>query len=271
MDIAFSLNEPAVNVYSAGGEFAQHEDNHMITVLVPLAEAEAFEGGGTAFWPNTFNPGQSSDDGDAEATLLHVRETKGDGLVLLPPRGTAMLFVGSVTHAGVCVVSGVRMVWVASFNLRQWKPGFSPMSGRLLVGNMRVGAGDMAQALMAESDFALAPPFGPQEDMRDHVYGGLRDDLRADLGAAAAASASELSGSQHAVDTYEGVLDTLLNSRDQCCHIMAKLHGSRLISEVDQAVGPAPPPEFFLASASGIAAAELVAAEEAAEGEVVPH
>ena len=273
MDISFSLHEPAINVYSAGGEFAQHEDNHMITVLVPLAEAEAFSGGGTAFWPNMFNPGGStsfttghSDDSDAqeEDELLHVRETKGDGLILLPTRGTAMLFVGSVTHAGVSVDSGVRMVWVASFNLRPWKPGFSPMPGRLLVGNMRAGASNMAQALEAESPFAMAPTFGPPVDIEDHVYGGLRSDLRVDLASAAAAAASELSGGQRDTDSYEGLLDTLLESRDRIAYRMASLQGSRMISEIDQVVGPAPE-ECILLSASGLSAAERVTAEEVAD------
>jgi len=64
-------------------------------------------------------------------------------------------------------------------------------------------------------------------------------------------------------------MDTLLDSRNRFRHIMANLQGSRLISEVDQAVGPAPPepepepePECVLSSASGTLPAEQVAAEE---------
>lgn len=270
MDISFSLNEPAVNVYSEGGDFAQHEDNHMITVLVPLAEADAFAGGGTAFWPNTFRPGGTSfttgasNDGDAfgeDDDLHHMRETKGDGLVMLPPRGTAMLFVGSVTHAGVCVDSGVRMVWVASFNLRPWKPGFWPTPGRLLVGNLRVGAGTVAHSLTAESHFAIAPPFGQQDDMEAHAYDGLRPDLRMDL--AAAATAAELGRSGHSADDYEGLLDTLLDSRDRFRNIMADLQGSRLISELDQ---EPPPPDPLLIRESAMSAAEQLAAKETADG-----
>ena len=36
--------------------------------------------------------------------------------ILKPDRGTAMLFGGCVTHAGVPVETGCRVVFVASFN-----------------------------------------------------------------------------------------------------------------------------------------------------------
>ena len=101
--------------------------------------------------------------------------------------------------------------------------------------------------------------------MEDHAYRELRSDLREDLAVAAAAAASELSGSHHTTDAYEGLMDTLLDSRDRFRHIMANLQGSRLISEVDQAVGPTPL-GCVLSSASGILAAERVAAEESADG-----
>ena len=145
LDVRFSLNEPAVNVYGATGDFGEHEDGHMLTMLVPLSQASAFEGGGTppsgrrththahmhthtcthgcmyirtggtAFWPT---------DADAESfsvaahdeTLHEIRDMDERAKhVMLPSRGTLLLFVGSVTHAGVAVRSGERMVCL-------WRP-----------------------------------------------------------------------------------------------------------------------------------------------------
>lgn len=45
----FSQLEPAINRYSAGGNFPAHIDGHALTVNV-LLQSEAFEGGGTQFW-----------------------------------------------------------------------------------------------------------------------------------------------------------------------------------------------------------------------------
>ncbi len=39
-------------------------------------------------------------------------------LVMRPPPGTGLLWRGHLTHAGLPVTSGVRHVFVASFNLR---------------------------------------------------------------------------------------------------------------------------------------------------------
>ena len=101
---SFSGHEPAINVYTAGGEFEPHEDKHMLTVLVPLSPLDAFEGGGTGFWsenaPRVGGPGGEP------------------SLVLRPEPGTALLWTGGITHAGLPVRSGKRHVFVCSFNLR---------------------------------------------------------------------------------------------------------------------------------------------------------
>lgn len=99
MDVRFTQAEPAINVYQVGGTFNQHEDGQMLTVLVPLSEASAFEGGGTAFWPTPASAQPFSADVHDYQSLLKARDADGDGHVMLPPRGTAMLFVGSVTRA----------------------------------------------------------------------------------------------------------------------------------------------------------------------------
>ena len=102
--LEFSPREPAVNVYGRGGEFAPHRDHQALTVLVPLSPPSAFEGGGTGFWP------RGADERAARRAP--------PALVLRPPAGTALLFAGSVTHAGLPVRAGERAVLVASFSQR---------------------------------------------------------------------------------------------------------------------------------------------------------
>jgi len=131
MQFAFSQGEPAVNIYTEGGEFQPHEDKQALTVLVPLSPDDAFSGGGTAFW--------EEDRGRFAAW------TNEPTAVLRPPRGTAILFGGDVTHAGRPVLSGVRGVFVASFSLQPLTtldtagaaasaPGTAPQDARLLFG-----------------------------------------------------------------------------------------------------------------------------------------
>lgn len=100
--LRFADFEPAVNVYSAGGEFRPHEDGQALTVLLPLPGD--YEGGGTAFW-------SEEDRGPSLA-----RGGKDPTCVLQPPAGSALLFGGGVTHAGRPVASGTRCVYVASFS-----------------------------------------------------------------------------------------------------------------------------------------------------------
>ena len=101
--LEFSPGEPAVNVYTQGGEFKAHEDKRSLTILVLLSEPDAFAGGGTAFWP----PGSQDQARRGEAP---------PAVTLKPPAGTAILFGGEVTHAAVPVKAGTRCVWVASFS-----------------------------------------------------------------------------------------------------------------------------------------------------------
>ena len=104
--LEFSLDEPAVNVYYPGGEFRPHEDLKQLTVFVPLSPDGSFTGGGTAFWSEHI-------DVEAGGDVERYQPT----LVLRPPRGTAALWGGDITHAGQPVASGVRHIFVASFSL----------------------------------------------------------------------------------------------------------------------------------------------------------
>lgn len=96
----FSSREPAVNVYTAGGEFLVHKDSQALTVLIPLSTNSQFTGGGTAFWSQ-------------DSRGHRVEEPS---IIVKPKEGTAMLFGGCVTHAGVPVETGSRVVFVASFS-----------------------------------------------------------------------------------------------------------------------------------------------------------
>jgi len=111
--LQYSSREPAVNIYTAGGEFLAHKDAQSLTVLIPLSSPTTstkggllrkghFTGGGTAFWHQ-----------DARGHRVEDPTT-----ILIPEEGTAMLFGGCVTHAGVAVESGCRVVFVASFSLK---------------------------------------------------------------------------------------------------------------------------------------------------------
>ena len=104
--LGFTPNEPALNVYRAGGSFPPHEDGQYLTVLVPLSSPRDFHGGGTAFWAR--RPG----DADAAAGA------PPPALVEAPTEGTALVFCGSVLHAALPVEGGERSVLVASFSRR---------------------------------------------------------------------------------------------------------------------------------------------------------
>jgi len=98
--LKFSSREPAINIYTPGGEFLAHKDAQAITVLIPLSCPEQFQGGGTSFW--------SQDS--------RGHRVEDPTIILKPSAGTAMLFGGCVTHAGVSVEEGTRVVFVASFS-----------------------------------------------------------------------------------------------------------------------------------------------------------
>ena len=101
--LVYSSREPAINVYTKGGKFLAHEDDQRLTILIPISSPDDFCGGGTAFW---------------------CQESRGHrvdppSLILKPERGTVILFGGHVTHAGLPVESGERIVFVASFSRRR--------------------------------------------------------------------------------------------------------------------------------------------------------
>jgi len=99
----FSPGEPAVNRYITGGAIAPHIDREQLTLNVLLSEPGAFQGGGTAFWPQI--------DGSSPT------EVDDEVVVLRPLQGTAIMFNGQVTHAGRAVSAGIRHAYVASFSL----------------------------------------------------------------------------------------------------------------------------------------------------------
>ena len=94
-ELEFTRREPAINVYDAGGFFTPHKDHQTLTVLLSLTPPSNFTGGGTGFWRR-----------HAPAACVEVR----------PKAGTALLFGGDLTHAGLAVESGTRCVYVASFS-----------------------------------------------------------------------------------------------------------------------------------------------------------
>ena len=144
-DIVFSPGEPAVNVYTSGGDFDAHTDKQSLTVLVPLSwasedsgghsdasacvqseEVVGFSGGGTAFWSMHDSTPHSVDDerqaqlaGLVSAASSAPEEGRGaPKVVVRPPPGTAIVFGGQMTHAGQPVLGGQRCVLVASFSAK---------------------------------------------------------------------------------------------------------------------------------------------------------
>ena len=110
-DLEYSAREPAVNVYHENGLFTPHKDHRALTVLIPLTSPDdgSFEGGGTGYWtPEDYsNHAQRSPSSPLQPTVVLRQEA-----------GTAMLFSGDVTHCGMPVKSGTRLVFVASFSTR---------------------------------------------------------------------------------------------------------------------------------------------------------
>ena len=156
MSLAYSPSEPAVNVYTNGGHFAPHTDKQHLSVLVPLSPEGAFEGGGTAFWAGShhdeaFESRRAAglpdeyDENDKRHWVPHDS-------VVSEPRGTAILFGGDVTHAGLPVVCGTRHLFVMSFTLRPRRagPAVAPASGC----EPGTTAEDGAESMDALADFA---------------------------------------------------------------------------------------------------------------------
>lgn len=88
------------------------QDQEALTVLVPLSSPEDYEGGGTAFWSVA----------DAGPGAKHAKEGATPTMVLRPPAGKALVFGGSVTHAGQAVIGGQRCIFVASFSPQSTVP-----------------------------------------------------------------------------------------------------------------------------------------------------
>lgn len=101
--LEWSEGEPAINVYEPGGYFGAHKDHLALTVLIPLTDPSAdFEGGGTGFWAGNRRVGEDP--------------ASPPSSVLKPDPGSALLFGGDVTHAGMAVEAGLRSVLVCSFS-----------------------------------------------------------------------------------------------------------------------------------------------------------
>jgi predicted 2-oxoglutarate/Fe(II)-dependent dioxygenase YbiX len=101
----WASDEPTINRYTKKGSFAPHEDGFALTVVVPLSEPRAFDGGGTRFYQ------------DVGAAPAPEEPTGRASTLLLESQGTAIIFDGDVTHAGASVTRGARHVWVGSFDL----------------------------------------------------------------------------------------------------------------------------------------------------------
>ena len=118
----WSPGEPAINVYATGGEFKPHEDEQLLTILIPLTNGVTtapdgsadFTGGGTAFWPQG---ARGSEDDDGQRAVLGP-----PSFVLTPPAGSALVFGGQLTHAAQPVTAGERTVFVGSFTPVGRKP-----------------------------------------------------------------------------------------------------------------------------------------------------
>ena len=102
----WASDEPTVNRYTQGGQFEPHEDAYSLSVIILLTDD--FEGGGTSFWPTTKEETAMGKD---------MWKTYEKGILVKPEIGTALLFNGDITHSGNRVTSGVRHLYVGSFNV----------------------------------------------------------------------------------------------------------------------------------------------------------
>lgn len=118
-EVCFSDGEPAINVYSVDGAFRPHKDQEALTVLLNLSEEKAYAGGGTGFWSVADSTrGRSRED---PAGRLGPDTWAPPTVVIRPPVGSALVFVGTVMHGGLRVTSGVRCTLVSSFSPKERK------------------------------------------------------------------------------------------------------------------------------------------------------
>jgi len=76
-----------------------------LTVLIPLTEpTQDFAGGGTGFWKGN----REQDENPSTPPDLTIK----------PAAGSALIFGGDVTHAGLPVEQGQRAVFVCSFSTK---------------------------------------------------------------------------------------------------------------------------------------------------------
>lgn len=103
--LVFASREPAVNVYTQGGEFLPHQDGQTLTLLFPLSldTSQDYQGGGTALWGPNMGPRVEP------PTVVWKSEES--------PK--VLLFGGGLMHAGLPVTSGNRVVLVASFSKKK--------------------------------------------------------------------------------------------------------------------------------------------------------
>ena len=116
-ELEWSEGEPAINVYTASGQFGPHADHLALTVLIPLSCPSSFAGGGTGFWARE-HAGSGGGGLPFDDNKVMAMPDGPPTHVLKPALGTALLFGGDVTHAGMPVESGLRSVFVASFSTR---------------------------------------------------------------------------------------------------------------------------------------------------------
>ena len=82
------LKPLSYSVYQGNGYFGAHKDHLALTILMPLTSAETdFEGGGTGYWSGNRDTDENP-------------QTSPD-LILKPQPGSALIFGGDVTHAGL--------------------------------------------------------------------------------------------------------------------------------------------------------------------------
>jgi hypothetical protein len=105
---SFSSGEPAVNVYTVGGNFAPHTDKEALTLLVPLSPDGAFEGGGTAFWKDSHHDLNNqvateydkNKEGESEYNETDEKNWLPHDHVIRPQRGTGESTALSVHPVG---------------------------------------------------------------------------------------------------------------------------------------------------------------------------
>ena len=114
-EFEWASDEPTVNRYTRGGTFDQHEDAYSLSCIVLLSDD--FEGGGTRFWPEAAENGLLSASVGEGKTGSTVLINEGSSVLVQPSVGTALLFNGDITHAGSAVHSGVRHLYVGSFDV----------------------------------------------------------------------------------------------------------------------------------------------------------